>query len=226
MTAVQRRPLILGPDRIEGPFGDAYRALRLTVCRPNGERPPVTVLVASASADEGRTTTVANLGITSGRAGSRVILIDADFYNPSLHQLLEEGRAASDGAPARGPSGSPPGLAEVIRDGASFGDLMVKAPFPGVWLLPAGADLGRPSELVTSPLMGEMLRQVREHAELVLIDSPACLEHVDAVELAAHVDAVLYVVRAGDQDRSAQRQVQAQLRHSPARMLGAVLNRA
>lgn len=220
MTRSRRMPLILEPRRMESRFADAYRALRVTVCSSNGERAPVSVLVASAGADEGRSTTVANLGIIAGQAGSRVILVDADLRDPCLHLLLK----APDGAGSAA-TGPPPGLAEVVRDGAAPEELIQQTCHPGVWLLAAGVDRSRPSGLITSPRTAELLRDLREQADLVLVDSPPCLEYADAVELAAAVDALLYVVRSGDQDQAGQRQVQSQLLHTSARKLGVVFNR-
>lgn len=214
MSPSTRKPLVLDAETLESRFADAYRALRVTVFTPNGTRPPISVLVASAKPGEGRSTTVVNLGIVAGQAGSRVVLVDADLRNPSLHTILEQGPA------------SPPGLAEMIRGGGVAENLILQTPFSGVWLLPAGADRERPSELVTSPRMGEVIAALRQQADLVLLDSPACGQHVDAVELAAHVEGLLYVVRAGDQDEAMHRQVRAQLLHAKARMLGVVLNSA
>jgi capsular exopolysaccharide synthesis family protein len=220
------KPLILTHDGLESRFADAYRSLRVTVSATNGRHAPVTVLVASAGADEGRTTTVANLGIVAGQAGSRVLLVDADFRHPSLHQLLSTESSNGSKRAAEEFDAQRLGLTEVIRGVASIEETVVKTPFPGVWLLPAGTDLERPSDILASRRMGEVLRSLREQADLVLIDSAPCLQHVDAIELAAHCDGLLYVVRAGDHDRTAQRQVQAQLLQSNVRMLGVVFNGA
>jgi Mrp family chromosome partitioning ATPase len=169
---------------------------------------------------------VANLGIVAGQTGSRVLLVDADFRRPSLHHLLSTESSNGSKRADEEFDSKRLGLTEVIRGIASLEETVVKTPFPGVWLLPAGTDLERPSDILASRRMGEVLRSFRGQADLVLIDSPPCLEHVDAVELAPHCDGLLYVVRAGDHDRSAQRQVQAQLLQTNVRMLGVVFNGA
>ena len=46
-------------------------------------------MVASASAGEGKTTTLLNLGEALAEMGRRVLLIDADLRRPALHRTLQ-----------------------------------------------------------------------------------------------------------------------------------------
>jgi capsular exopolysaccharide synthesis family protein len=219
MRLAKNGPLILGPNRLESRVAEAFRALRVNVCTGNGERAPTTVVVASARPGEGRTTTVVNLGSIAGQAGSDVVLVDADLRKPSLHHVLH-----AAGANVVRKNTILRGLADVIREEATIEEVTLPTGLPGVSLVPAGTGLHKPAGLITSPRLGIVLRALREQADLVLIDSPPCLEHVDAIELAGQCDAVLYVVRAGSHDQAAQRLVQSQLTHTNARMLGAVFN--
>ena len=47
------------------------------------------MLVTSARAGEGKTTTAANLAATLAETGKRVLVIDADFRNPSMHRMFD-----------------------------------------------------------------------------------------------------------------------------------------
>ena len=70
------------------------------------------------------------------------------------------------------------------------------------------------------------LEELSEYADIVLFDSPPCMLYSDAYLLAPLTDGVLYVVRAGSQDKAAQRRIQRQLQQAKARMLGVVFNDA
>jgi capsular exopolysaccharide synthesis family protein len=220
-------PLILEGKLLDSPLAEAYRKLRSAVLARRTQPSIVTILVTSAQAGEGKTTTVGNLGIMLAQAGSRVLLVDADFRHPTLHLLAGDphrnGRSGS-GLGSSAPAGSDRGLVDVIRHGAELDHVIVPTRFGGVSLLPAGSDLQRPGDLFGSPRMAELITSLRQHADLVLIDSAPCIDHVDAIELAEQTDAVLYVIRAGDQDRAAQLQVEGQLRQSKAHLLGVVFN--
>ena len=74
--------------------------------------------------------------------------------------------------------------------------------------------------------MKAVVAELAEDADYVLIDSPPCQLYSDAFLLAPLTDGVLYVVRAGSQDKAAQRRVQRQLQQAKARMLGVVFNDA
>ena len=225
-----RGPFTLSSELLGTPLAEAYRGLRATLLSKNGELPARTVLITSARAGEGKTTTVANLGIMIGQGGGHALLVDADSRHPTLHHLLAVG--AEDAKPSDGsrtlsrPPSARRGLADVIRNGVEPEQAIVPTPFQGVSLLPAGTGAGRSDDLFGSRRMAEVIPALRDHADLVLIDSPPCLDCVDAFELAGLVDGVLYVVRAGDQDHAAQRRVEAQLRRAKARMLGVVFNGA
>ena len=53
------------------------------------EQPFKTVLVTSALAMEGKSTTVANLAVVTAQAGNKVILVDCDLRRPSIHKLFQ-----------------------------------------------------------------------------------------------------------------------------------------
>jgi Mrp family chromosome partitioning ATPase len=232
------RPLVMQGDVLESRFADAYRALRATLLAEAGERPLGSVLVASARSGEGRSTTVANLGIVIGQACGRAMLVDADFRNPSLQHLLPSvngaglkgagvnGSAADHQRSAYQPPAMPIGLADVLRGSAELEEVILPTRFAGVWLVPAGRELERAGDMLGSPRLGEVLRALRQRWDVVLVDSPGWLSHVDAIELAAQAGGVLYVVRSGDQDPATQQRVQAQLRQARARLLGVVFNGA
>ena len=220
-----QRPFLLGDKQLNTSLAEAYRKLRWALLARNGESPVRTILVTSARAGEGKTTTVANLGIIVGSAGGRTLLVDADFRHPALDGLLTAGAASSRRVGPPAPSARM-GLADVLRNEVPLEEVIVPTSFEGVSLLPAGSNLSKPGDLLGSPRMPELLHSLRKYADLVLIDSPPCLDYVDAIELASRADAVLYVVRAGDQDPAAQRQVEAQLVRAKAHMLGVVFNGA
>src|SRR6266498_23026 len=73
---------------------EPVRKLRTNIEFMNLERNARTILVTSSIQREGKSTTVANLGIALGRAGRRVVLVDLDLRRPLLARLFGlEGRA-------------------------------------------------------------------------------------------------------------------------------------
>ena len=87
------------PDSIEA---DAYRNIRASLLGIADKRGPiVTLLVTSAKAGEGKSTTALNLAATCARAGERTLLLDVDLRRPSLGDVFIDDEPA-DGNPRAG----------------------------------------------------------------------------------------------------------------------------
>ena len=206
---------VLTDDTLGTHFADAYRALRANINFSRIDQPVRTILVASAGPGEGKTTTAINLGIVMAQSSASVLIVDTDFRKPSMHEYL---RTYVTG---HGPG---IGLSDVICGAASVDQVMLATPFPRLGLITAGLAAPNPSELLASERMHSILKELQERADFVVLDSPACLNYADAFLLARIADGVLYVVRAGHQDKSSQRRVQKQLQQAKAWMLGVVFN--
>ena len=217
MTQARQDQLVLTDETLNTHFAEAYRALRANISFSSIDRPVKTILVTSAAPREGKTTTVINLGIILAQAGSRVVIVDADFRRPSLHHIfgfLPNGKKVL------------PGLSNLIVGNSSIEDVRLPSGFARVGLVPAGIMPPNPNELISSQRMKSVIAELSEDVDYVLIDSPPCVLYSDAFLLAPLTDGVLYVVRSGSQDKAAQRRVQRQLQQTKARMLGVVFNDA
>jgi capsular exopolysaccharide synthesis family protein len=209
-------PLLTG-ETLNTNFAEAYRSLRANIGFSSIEQPVKSILVTSAAPGEGKSTTLLNLGIIMAQAGPRVFVVDADFRHPTLHSLIgfrPNGRRV------------PPGLSDLIAGNAVLADVLLSTAFPRLSVVPAGIVPANPGELLGSRRMRAVIQDLASQADYVLLDSPPCLDYADAFVLSSMVDGVLYVVRAGTQDRAAQRRVQRQLQQAKARMLGVVFNGA
>ena len=168
--------------------------------------------VVSASREKiGR---IANLVVNDD--GAVEAAVDADFRRPSVHQML--------GAWPATPNSARVGLSNVIVGSAKLDDVVLETQFEHLGLVSAGAIPPNPNELLGSRRMASVMKELTEMADIVLIDTPTCLLYSDAFVISHLVDGVLYVLRAGGQNKAAQRRVQRQLQQSKARLLGVVFN--
>jgi capsular exopolysaccharide synthesis family protein len=215
MPEAKQPQLILTSDTLHTHFAEAYRALRANISFSGVDNPLKTVVVTSASSNEGKTTTVINLGIIMAQAGPRVLIVDTDLRRPSIHEVMGLWNSR------RGPL---LGLSNVMVGAAKMDDVIMETNFDRLGLVPAGAMPPNPSELLGSRRLQVVMNELKERADFVLFDTPPCLAYSDAFLISSLADGVLYVFRAGNQDKAAQRRVQKQMQQAKVRILGAVFN--
>ena len=191
---------------------EAYRILRTNVEFAGIGNPGGTILVTSAEPTEGKSTTVANLGVVAAQAGKQVIVVDSDLRRPTLHRFFELERET--------------GLTTLLLEDEPDVDAALQTTeVEGLWVLVSGPLPPNPTDLLGSPQMARLVAKLEERADLVLLDSPPVLAVADASLLAARAAGVILVVDAGETRRDAVRRAKETLEKAEARILGAVLNR-
>jgi capsular exopolysaccharide synthesis family protein len=171
-----------------------------------------TVLITSPSGSEGKTSTVANLGVVLAKAGERVAVVGCDLRRPRLGAFLGRGES--------------PGFTSVLIGQADL--KMAMQPVhntPGLALLGTGPIPPNPAELLGSEKAAEILRALAAGFDIVLIDSPPLLPVSDAQVLAAYADAVLMVVTVGQTTEAEVTRASELLTQVNARPTGIVLNK-
>jgi capsular exopolysaccharide synthesis family protein len=168
--------------------------------------------MTSASPKEGKTVVSTNLALALAIAGRRVLLIDCDLRRSQVHSVF--------GVPLE------PGLSTVIQSPhVEIEEVVGQGPIPTLWILPAGAPPANPSELLGSAGFTRLVRAARASYDWVVIDSPPMMAVSDAHILARLADHVVFVASADQTRRNTARLAIAQLRRSPAKLIGVVLNR-
>jgi tyrosine-protein kinase Etk/Wzc len=206
------RALVAG-SRANPMGAEAYRTLRTNLIFSQVAQGLRSIVVTSASAGDGKTTTVANLGVAFAQQGMRVLLIDCDFRRPGLHPLF--------GVPRE------PGLAQLLLGEATVEQVVRRTSTERLSVIPAGR-YGAPSatDVLGGGVVATLLDALAEEFDLVILDTPPVLVTANAAILSTQVDGVLMVVRAGQTDRDQAREAVQQITVVGGRVLGSVLNGA
>ncbi len=206
------------PDQIQNvalahptsPPAEAYRTLRTSLRFLTVDGDVHRLLFTSAGAGEGKTTTVANIGVTLARTGKRVLLVDADLRKPRLHEFF----GLSDGE----------GLATALRGADVAGLLRPVDGMDSLWVLTAGGPMADSSEHLGSDRAAEVFAALDGLADLVVFDAPPVLPVADALEVGRQVDAVVLVASAGRTKPKEARLAAELITQVGAPLVGAVLN--
>jgi capsular exopolysaccharide synthesis family protein len=188
---------------------ERFATLRSRLYQVAGTRPLRRVLVTSSVAAEGKTFVAANLAQSFVRQPDRrVLLIDADLRASRLHQTL--------GAPCT------PGLTEYLRGEADEFAIIQKGGDDNLCLIPGGAEVTNPSELLLGDRMKKLLDLVTPIFDWIILDSPPALAVHDASSLADLCHGVLFVVKAGKTDHQVAEKASSEFLKK--NLLGVVLN--
>jgi non-specific protein-tyrosine kinase len=194
------------------PESEAYRMIRSNIQFASVDRPLKAIMITSPTSSEGKSLTVANLGVVMAQAGLKTIIVDTDLRRPVQHQIFHVPNVE--------------GLTKLLRSpGIEVNGQLEDTEIENLRVLTSGDIPPNPSELLGSQRMGQLLDRLTELADVVIFDSPPVLAVADATILSKRVDGLLLVTEAGQTRRDAARQAVLNLEQAGANLLGGVLNR-
>lgn len=207
LSSVARGQLVHLDSR--SPASEAYRQARtnLNLGTPSELH---TVLVASPTGGDGKSTTASNLAIAFAQAGQRTLLMDCDLREPVQHLIFESDASI--------------GLSSVIAGEEKLRDAVRPTRVPGLFLLPCGPVPSNPSEMLAGKRFGQLMKALIASFDRIVIDSPPLMSVADAQIMAASADATLLVLRMNRSARSLGALSIAGLEKVGANVVGAIAN--
>jgi succinoglycan biosynthesis transport protein ExoP len=186
---------------------------RLLSATGNDTSAPSTLLITSPREGDGKSLIAANLAAALARAQRRVVLVDADLRDPSLHELL--GLDAERG------------LAELLQMELKSPEVsfIQRTYVPNLSVLTSGFGSESAGELLASPRTAEVIGRLGQDHEFVVLDSPSLATASDATVLTSLVDAVVLVVGKMPASDEVVQTARRQLEGAGARRIWVVVNR-
>ncbi|MDY7042483.1 MAG: polysaccharide biosynthesis tyrosine autokinase, partial [Chloroflexota bacterium] len=212
-----RRKTWAGANRFRYPEIEAIRNLRTNIFLATPGKPLDTLLVTGPEVADGKSFATANLGLTIAVTGMRVVLVDADLRNPTLHELFDLPNVAGLSELLKGDSAIPESWPPVELQQTSVSNL---------FLLSSGRPPADPAALLVSPRLPALLQALKQYADVVIVDSPPALIAPDAAIMASVVDGTVLVVSEGRTSSGAVTKAQALLTsRNGVNLLGVAFNR-
>jgi len=202
---------LIAHHRPRSQAAESYRCLRTSLLLRSGGEPPKVVAITSCLPAEGKTLTAMNCGVVLAQQGARVLLVDADLRQPSLHEAFQLEQH--------------PGLAGILAGICTADEAMATSELlPTLTVLPAGAVCPHPAEMLSSRDMASLLADWRGRFDHIVFDTPPASMFTDAVVLGSRADAVLLVARSGVTTKYALRHTRDLLQRANVNVAGVVLN--
>lgn len=162
---------------------EQYRLLRSKLNSLNGNHNNKVVAVTSTQKGEGKSITSVNLAIVMAEdTKKKVLLIDGDMRKPSIHTFLN--------------CKSEYGLVDILLNKTDIDYAVVPSGIKNLNLLLGGEPVESPSDLISAPLLKEIIEKLKKRFDYIIFDSPPIIPFADMNILGDIVDGILLVVRA------------------------------
>lgn len=196
---------------IRSGFSEAYYSLRTALQFSTPDGAPASLLISSARPAEGKSTTAYAVALNLARVGKKVLLVDGDLRNPSMHRVVgvENER----------------GMSNLLSGSADIASVAKATSQENLWFIPCGPLPPNPAELWGGDRVRLFLDGARSDFDHVVIDGPPVLGFADAPLLAAAVGGVVFVVEARGTRRGQARGALRRLAMGSAHLLGVVLTK-
>ncbi|MGM9537390.1 MAG: polysaccharide biosynthesis tyrosine autokinase [Candidatus Onthomonas sp.] len=208
----KQKHLLINQFPISYQFTEAVELLRTSFEYRAEKQGCKVILVTSTMPNEGKSTVSVNLAISLAKSGSRVIFVDGDLRNPTIHSMLKLDKQIRRD------------LGEFLQGQCSFSDVLVGCKNPEMYVLAGKESYENASELLGSRMMSLMIQELRTKADYIIVDTPPAGVMVDTEEVSNYADGVILVVRQNHASARAIQDVVDALHQTKIQVLGCVFN--
>lgn len=198
---------------------EIYRQLRTNIEFSQMDEELNVINIVSTQPNEGKSSVALNLAKVFADKYRKVLLVDCDLRNPSLHRMIMTSNAF--------------GLTNLLthyQPGEVIDDL-VEIQHPEldgsnrISFLSTGAKVPNPTEIVSSNRFANFVHSAKEQYDAVIIDCPPYGVVSDAVPISNAADGTLFVLSAKDTDKYDAREAVQDLERNGANLIGTVMTK-
>lgn len=195
----------------KSPISESYRGIRTSIQFSNLDKKIKVINVTSSKQGEGKTTVLANLATTFANLEKKVLILDGDLRNPTIHRMFKLSNVC--------------GLTDVLLEEKSFEECVHCTDTKNLHVLTCGTIPPNPSELLASNKMTEFINKLKENYDYVFIDTPPIGVVTDAGIISTYSDGCVFVVGAKEVEIEMVKISIERLKNVGANILGSILNK-
>ncbi len=191
---------------------EAFKALRTRVQFSNVDIDSFkTILITSATPQEGKTVISLNLAGSFAQADKNVLLVDCDLRKPRMHGIFGVNKN--------------PGLVNYLFNQVSLDEILWRSDLiENFSYITSGTIPPNPAEVLQSKAMQNFLDSMRNRFDMIIIDSPPIISVTDSEILSRMVDGSILVVSAENTEIDMMKHAVELMKNEKSPFLGVVLN--
>ncbi|KPU45156.1 tyrosine-protein kinase YwqD [Oxobacter pfennigii] len=195
----------------KSPISEIFRTLRTNIKFTSFDKNVKTIVFTSTGPNEGKSTIISNLAVTLSQAGNKVLLMEGDLRNPTVHKMFS---LPNDY-----------GITNMLIGGSDHENFIHKTDIEKLDVLPCGPKPPNPAELLGSNKMKSILDGLKEYYDYILIDAPPVIVVTDGALLASISDGTILVIASGEATIESVLKARDLLVNVKADIIGTVLNK-
>ena len=202
---------VVGAHDNQSPIAEQVRQIRTNLETVLAEYRSRSIVITSPVTGDGKTLVAANLAtVLADHPEQKILLVDADLRKPDQHHLYNVRQA--------------PGLSEYLTGQCTQEEVVQQTSLPNLNVIAAGRPPDKPTVLLSSERMTNLLSEVQSTYQWIIFDTPPLLPVTDASVLARECVGLILVVRMGQTARTLIERSQDLLAEMRLPVLGCILN--
>jgi len=190
---------------------ESIRTLRTNLQFSSVDEELKTLLITSSMPSEGKSFISANLAISFAQTGKRVLLMDCDLRKGRQHKIFKI-------------SGKKGLSTLLIHEPKDFASYVNPTKIDNLYVMCRGLFPPNPSELLSSKKNEALIKELKKHFDIIILDGAPCSGLSDSLVLSSLVDKVLIVSSINFTPKTELKNVKKSLENVGANIAGCVAN--
>ncbi len=178
---------------IKSGFTEGFRSIRTRIEFMVPNTKSISVMVTSSLPGEGKSFISINMAGVFGLSGKKTVLVGFDLRKPKATSYL--------GVHAE------KGLSNYLAGKVDLKDIIIRPEAANFDFIPSGTIPPNPGELMTSEKMKDLFGYLREHYDVIVVDTPPTGVVADGLWISPYVDLNLFVIRHNYTDKNLLKEV-------------------
>ncbi len=198
-------------------FSEAIKTIRTNLAFSMIDKEMKTILLTSPQSGDGKSFITANLAVAYAQEDKKVLVVDCDLRKGRQHEIFEVMNVTSGGYS---------NLILNYKEDTKLDKYIVSTSNKNIDLLPTGPTPPNPVELLASESNQKLMKELRKHYDVILLDCPPVLGLSDTMIMTKYSDANLIVVSSRKTKIESLDKAKKVFEQAKANITGVIINRA
>ena len=198
-------------------FSESIKSIRTNLQFSAIDKELKTILITSPSAGNGKSFVSANLAAAYGQDGKKVLIIDCDLRRGRQHEIFNVMNQTNSGYS---------NLILNFKDEVKLSRYVIKTAIKNIDIIPTGPTPPNPIELLASKNNADVIKELRKHYDIIILDCPPVLGISDTQVMIRHADANVVVVASGETQMELLERCKKTFETANGKLDGVIINKA